>query len=132
VFYSFHVTLFRSLSPFHLSLLHSAVHLNFPISVFSSPKLPYIQNPPPKHHSTATAPSPCRLCATVAIHFNPISSFSSFSHLNPTFPQIQIFPPFLFIQRAQIHSWIVPLATVLVSFDFAGGWVELGKGSQTL
>jgi hypothetical protein len=76
-------------------------------------------SPPPKHHR--------RPFSTTHTHRRPPKSplFPIFSHKtrNPISPKN---PPFffyfLFNQRAQIHSWIVPLDFVLVFLLIAGGW----------
>jgi hypothetical protein len=102
---------------------HRAIHF-FPLtSPFSLlPNSLISKNPPPKHHSTTTAPPPRCHSTSAGRPIILISSFSSFSHLNPIIPKLLHFRPFLIIQGHNFTTNYAHLIAVLVLCDFTGGW----------
>jgi hypothetical protein len=104
---------------------HRVVHLFPPPSPFSlPPKLLISKKPPPKHHSTTTAPPLRRHSTSASRPIIPISSFSSFSHLNPIIPKLLHFRLFFIIQG---HNFTTDCAHLIAVLILQGGGVDFRR-----
>jgi hypothetical protein len=122
---------FRSLSP------PSLPHFSFGRT--STPETPYPSFPSlnPKYLNPHPPPPTTRTPLPAVLHrahSPPATQIPKFPILSPTHPKPNFskktpkFFYFLFNQRAQIHSWIVPLDSVVVFFVNCRGLGLISKG----
>jgi hypothetical protein len=130
------VTLLGHLFPF-FPFICTASHIDLPFfSLISiARKHPTTVPPPPTtsyHHHHVTTPLPIITAAHPITPITPISIFSPHFLTTPKLPKTIIFAQTFCLLHAQTVNKECACIVCVDSFDFAGGWVELGRGFETL